>query len=117
MKLDFDIVRETLLKIEDETDLTNFYEFDSDSTDSNVIYTITKLKEAGYINAKIEPDMSGGTFGWVNSLTWDGHEFLDNIRSPKAVEHTKSVLKEIGSASIQIMSKIASAFMMKQFGL
>lgn len=117
MKLEFDNVRNILLKLEDETDLTNFYEFDSETTDQDIIYTIIKLTEAGYINSKIEYDMSGNTYGWVKSITWSGHAFLDNIRSPKAVAHTKNVLKEIGSASIQIMSQVAAAFIQSKLGL
>ncbi|EHR33471.1 DUF2513 domain-containing protein [Helcococcus kunzii] len=116
MKLNFDRVRFLLLDIEENIPLNHFKEFNSQESEDDV-YTLKKLIEAGFINATVSNFMDGNTTIYVKELTYNGHEFLNNIRNPKAVEHTKNVLKEIGSASLQIMSQVASEFMMKQLGL
>ena len=117
MKLDFDIVRNTLLDIEENTNLENGLIFNKNNTDEDIFYTLIKLKEAGFIDSYEIKVWSGIISIRVKSLTWSGHQFLDNIRSPKVVEHTKSAIKKVGSASLQIMNQIASAFILSKLGL
>lgn len=117
MKLDFDTVRDVLLKIESIDSLTDYYEFSSDTSDNNTIYAIQKLTEAGYLDSIIDFDMSGNVYGYVKSLTWQGHQFLDNIKSPKAVKYAKSVINELGSFSIPIIADVAASFAKKLAGL
>lgn len=116
MKLDFDIVRNCLLEIEEKTTLDEYLFFKKPLTDPDKFYTLLKLSEANFIEAKTITAWSGAIAIRVYSLTWNGHEFLDNVRSPKAVKHMKSVLSEFGSASIQVMSQIAFTFFKNQIG-
>lgn len=117
MKLDFEIVRSVLLEIEKDTDLNNHIVYKKDNTDSDKFYALTKLKEAGFLNCK-EQNTWGGTLNLiVFSLTWQGHEFLDNIRSPKTMEHITSSLQTVGSASLTIVSELAKSYLLNQLGL
>ena len=85
MKLNHDIVREVLLYLEDRLELND--ELDStkitipEVTADEVAYTLLRLSEADFITIITDEDLSGNLDIFVKSLTWKGHEFLDNIRS------------------------------------
>lgn len=117
MELNFDVVRSCLLDIESDTSLDNCLVFNKTHTAPGKFYTLLKLEEANLIECKVIRAWGGPIKIIVLGLTWNGHQFLDNIRSPKAVEYTKATLQELGSASIQIMSQIAAAFVKKSLGL
>lgn len=116
MKLDFDKVKELLLDIEENIPLNHYKLYKSEDSPEDV-YTLKKLHEAKFINAEISNTLSGTSHAYVHELTWLGHEFLDNIRSPKVAEHTKSVLKSMGSFSINVINQVASAYIKSQLGL
>lgn len=116
MKLDFDIVRDVLLEIEEETDLDHFLVFHKADTNADKLYAIMKLDEAGYINANITKFKGGEMRVRINSLTWEGHEFLDNIRSPEVYNHAKNTIMKIGSASLTILADVAAAFIKNSLG-
>lgn len=128
MKLYPDCVRSILLEVEScslneyrtvdelESAITSF-------TKEDIIYTCIKLKEAGFINAQIintvteeSPVVKG-----VQSLTYAGHAFLDNIKSDTVFDNAKAVASKIGSVSINGLSQIAtgvvSALIKSQLGL
>ncbi|MBD8087676.1 DUF2513 domain-containing protein [Limosilactobacillus sp. c11Ua_112_M] len=77
------------------------------------IYTVSKLIEGGYINGKLCP--ANNTIGdiYVYSITWKGHEFLDNIRDPKVWSKTKSITGKFTSVSVSLVSNIASQVIAK----
>jgi len=53
----------------------------------------------------------------LNKLTWEGHEFLDDIRDQGIWNKTKERLKDIPSASIPVIVEIAKAEIKKRLGL
>ena len=53
------------------------------------IYTAKKLCEAGYVNGDITYDYAKQTYVQIDSITWDGHTYLDNIRELKVWDRTK----------------------------
>ncbi|WP_220739135.1 DUF2513 domain-containing protein [Leuconostoc miyukkimchii] len=116
MKLNNDCVRSTLLFIEDKStinenltknDFMNGKELVSYNPD-DIIYTLQKLDEAGYINIK---------FIYVNdtlvlidcyAITWDGHKFLDTVRDSKVWSETKNITSKFASVPLNMVSDIAS---------
>ncbi len=94
MKRDWDLIREILLKVEeectsstDEIDLSSF----PDDRATEISYHARLLIEAGLVNGRmIDTYVSDLTNFEVESLTWEGHEFIDSIRSSKVWEKTKS---------------------------
>jgi hypothetical protein len=58
----------------------------------------------------------GGTLR-ISSLTWDGHEFLDNIKNNDIWEKTKNRISDLPGIALKVVAAIAQAEMMKKLGL
>ena len=118
MKLNYDCVRSVLLTVEksktidEELDLNpltveTIFEQLPKYEDNEILYTIEKLKEAGYINAALQ--FAAGHFidGAVSSITYSGHEYLDNIREPEVWRKVKAMLKNAGAITLPLISQAA----------
>ena len=118
MKLNYDCVRSVLLTVEksktidEELNLNplaveTIFEQLPKYEDSEILYTIEKLKEAGYINAALH--FAAGYFidGTVSSITYSGHEYLDNIREPEVWRKVKTMLKNAGAITLPLISQAA----------
>lgn len=113
MKLNQDCVRDLLLYLEEnltyentisinDTNLKNYSSID-------LVYTADKLDEAGLINClKTSYKYEDCPVIIAKSITYNGHQFLDNIRDDKVFAKTKSVLSSFKSVSIEIISETAS---------
>lgn len=117
MKLDFDIVRKVLIEIENIDSLNKELIYKPNSDGENVIYALIKLEEANMINCHVIRTDNGIVMVRVFSLTWQGHQLLDDIRSSKAFNFAKSKLKDVGSFSISILGQVASQYLLNQLGL
>ena len=72
-----------------------------------IAYTTLKAKEADLINASIM-NADGGIYACgYSSLTYDGHQFLDNVRNNNIWNKTKSIAKELGCSSLRSLASIA----------
>lgn len=91
MKRDWDLVREILFAVEDlppeATDGLRVSALEA-YPPQLVAYHIEMLHQAGLLNAIVEKT-SAGTAATANSLTWEGHEFLDSIRQDSIWEKIK----------------------------
>jgi len=125
MELNHDCVRETLLEIEKTKQIgqplndSNFSDniiFEKYGFDT-VMYTLLKLRDANYLDFK--PQFSNGElFYWsIGDITWDGHEFLDNVRDNKVWSKVKDVAKDTSSMSVSLLSKLAFQYLMMRFNL
>ncbi len=124
MKINYDAIRDTLLYLEENltirqsksiryahteikiekiiNDLSNKYE------KIDIFYSIEKLNEVGYIATRFSRNATDDIFtGIVTDITWDGYDFLENIRQDTIWEATKKGAKKIGSQSISTLSLIA----------
>lgn len=128
MKLNPDCIRDILISVE--------------SMEYNSVYTLAKLQtelpnypedilnyhclqmiDAGLLNAKainvmgeISPQI------WrIFDLTYQGHQFLADIRSDTSWNKTKSIAKTVGSESLHALKEIAvsvvTSTIQKQLGL
>ena len=60
-------------------------------SNKDLIYTTYKLEEANYLNcSKFSADDDTTVF--VNSITFQGHQFLDNIRDDSIWNNSKKIL-------------------------
>ena len=114
MKLDIDCVRDVLLEFE-ELPLGCYTPYDFPKAVGkygiqNTEYTLAKLDEAKYINAEIM-QLPNGTleFLGIYSITYPGHQFLENIRQNKVWTKTKAIAGKVGSGSFSLISQIASS--------
>jgi hypothetical protein len=109
MKRDMDLVRDLLLKIEEEGTpaLGGVPELEGHSSDA-VLYHIKLLIQAGLLTA-----IDAGSFDGPNYLqlemTWHGHEFLASVRDPEIWRRTKEGAGKVGSWSIGTIAEVAKA--------
>lgn len=74
----------------------------------DVLYTLVKLSEAEYINAKYIRTMDGRPhLGSVFDLTFAGHEFLNSIRTPGVWERIKDAAGDGGTACLKAIGDVA----------
>ena len=111
MKRNMDLVRSILLAI--ERDHTEPFEevslvFDGHSAEE-VSYHVQLMVEAGLIHG--EDYSTLGNYEWAaQSLTWTGHEFLDNVRDPDVWAKTKDGAKKAGSFGLDVLGALARGF-------
>lgn len=124
MILDRDCVRDLLLTIEsDSFNNTLFLGQICENTrmksysKETVTYVIQKLQEANYINASILIADGAPYQVAVSSLTWEGHNFLDNVRDPSIWDKVKSRSSKLNSVSLPLLSELGLSFVKEQIGL
>ena len=125
MKLNYDCVRDVLLALEESLtiDVEDDGDYSYNSLISNeiiqldrlskyskkdIIYSVLKLFEAGYLNGDIYNEGDGLISFCVNDIKYKGHEFLQAIKSDTVWEDVKKITIKIGSISLPIISSIAS---------
>lgn len=124
MKLNHDCIRDLLLEIEsfplDTFPLQgpNLVNVSNKYSSDDLIYSVQQLLSAKYIEGTCDGDFSGEYIIVIDTITWEGNKFLDNIRSPKVwSEVSTSISKKIGSASLTILSSVAAKFIESSLGL
>ena len=127
MKLNPDCMREILLAIENckYGEMLNFSQIVSqlpDYSKEDISYSCEKPYEAGFIDAVSKNYMRGDCpIIKVKNITYDGHQFLDNIREEDNWQKTKDIAKSVGSVSIptlmQIATNVISSVVQSKFGL
>lgn len=123
VKRDMDLLREVLLKVEEnpETDGTREFMYDSPEemgiyghSCEEVAYQIAELIEAGLLKGAIT---GGFPMHIISRLTWDGHEFLDSIRDLGIWERVKGRMAGLPSITLKAVAAIAEAELKKHLGL
>lgn len=131
MKLDYDCVRDLLLTLEEElqfddsmehptvtSDNINSHPFISKYTEQQLAYASLKLEEAGYIDAYFIPGDDKYNGALYSSITFEGHQYLDSIRSDNVWINVKSKIASIGgSISFTIIRSLAEKYILLQLGL
>ena len=95
MKRDMDLCRDILLNLEEKPFAPGTIKVEIDGkTEQEVSYHLRLLAQAGLVEAE---DLSKSTqnMKWrANSLTWDGHEFLEASRNQGTWDRVKGTLTE-----------------------
>lgn len=110
MKRDWDLVRKILLQLEEQDHLGSD---DVQGYDVRVVsYHVHLLNEAGLIKAAPTPRRMGSEQIWTASaLTWNGHEFLDQIRADSIWGQIKRSAREKGlDLSFDVVRSLAKVF-------
>lgn len=113
MRLNQDCIRDLLLYLENNLSIDKNLCINGlklkKYSQTDLLYTAQKLEEAGYIKCKNSryydsflPCID------VSSITYQGHQFLDNIRDDKVFNKTKSLMSSLKSVSIEIISETSS---------
>lgn len=125
MKLDHDCIRNILIWVEDNVQLGN-PRYTDDLIDalkdnwsqSEVIYCVAQLDEAGLLDGGAVIQGSSISLNSINKLTWNGHEYLDNIRDDRVWKKAKdTVFSKVSSASLSIFTSVAAKVVENRLGL
>ncbi|EGR3866455.1 DUF2513 domain-containing protein [Vibrio cholerae] len=116
MRRDMDLVRELMLAVEGHLSHIQSIKFPNYSQDE-VYYHIALLIEAGLLkgdclmvkNASMAPAKV-----YIEKLTWEGHEFLDDIRKENIWEVIKADFKNDSLATIKAVAKDLTLGLAKQ---
>ena len=115
MKLNPDCIRDVLLTAEEKCGYNKPWIYYSDGCQPTLLsryppdeicYHIIQCSKSELIDGLKRYD--GGNSILINDLTPQGHEFIANIRSDTNWNKTKSILKNIGSESLDTMKQVAS---------
>ncbi|WP_280948836.1 DUF2513 domain-containing protein [Lactiplantibacillus plantarum] len=124
MELNHELIRSLLLFVESndsllgvsDDQLRDFAKKQNVSYEQ-LTYVIRRLEKKDLINAYIQTGSNIVVDMSINSLTFDGHAYLDNIRDPEVWKKTKSVTSKLASVSMDIAVKVASNVVIKMLGL
>lgn len=126
LKLNPDCVRDLMLYFEEHSSYSNEININqltlSNYSQEELVYTSEKLNEANLINC-VSKNYMGSRIPIiiVKSITYSGHNFLNNIRDNEVYNKTKMILSSFKSVSIEIISETASkvltSLISKQLGL
>lgn len=74
-----------------------------------VCYHIDMMADAGLVRGSVRKDWNGRYVGGhVDSLTWEGNDFLDSVSEPSAWRHVKESVARIGpSVPFEVVKDIA----------
>lgn len=126
MKLNYDCVRDVLLYLEDNLSLNKSITFPSDIKESllikyskdDLLYTVKILLNKKLILGDDNFNYATGIYtANIESLSFDGHSFLDNIRDNQVWSKSKKILSAFKSVSIEIISQVATNVIYKKLGL
>jgi hypothetical protein len=112
MKLDKDLVREILLKLEaDQSDPRDLVPLEiTGHSQLEIAYHVHLLADAGFLEALDLGSFDG--YDWQpKHLTYTGHEFLDTVRDPEIWRETKDGASKIGAASVQLLWEIGKGIL------
>lgn len=123
LKLNHDCVRAVLLAIEElrpdqllYTDNSQSSSILADFSNEDILYSVERLLEAGYIDAIDASSMDGSSY-LVKNITWSGHQFLDNIRDDGIWKKTKATASKLTGVSLPILTELANSFIKQKLGL
>lgn len=111
MQRNWDCVRAILLGVEALGDTQSHLEPSSiDGYDQETVsHHIRLLIEAGLVVGNCAQGLQGPLRCYASRLTWDGHEFLDKIRSATVWNKVKSIAREKGlSLSFDVIKLAAT---------
>jgi hypothetical protein len=123
MQRDMDLVRDLLLRIDADNEMNGQREFMFETPEElgfsgrsveELAYHIELLIEAGFVKGQISLGMP---LHVISKLTWNGHEFLDNIRDEGIWGKTKKRLSGLSSVGLSVVAEIAKAEIKKHLGL
>ena len=114
MKLDYDLIRNLLLRIEEDSDghtnfsLFYFFEAFPEVDKASIDYHLKYLYDAGFVE---------GSRDFIIDITPYGREYLDSIRDKNIWENTKKKFQPLGTVTFSVISDIAKSLVLKQLGL
>ena len=120
MKRDMELVREILKKAEEANEFLNAKNLETEKYSHDTVgYHIRIMDEGGLISASFKSaDRDPYYFVCINRLTWEGHGYLDAVRSDTVWAKTKSKLgNSIETVSLSVIKAVAEGVAKAQLGM
>jgi hypothetical protein len=119
MKRDMDLVRNIMLKAESLPPGPPILYRVSEVEDLVLLHHLELLIEAGLLRGKITRSQgSRGDVIGVSGLTWEGHEWIETVRSDRVWEETKTTLLENeGALTFELTKAVAARIYRLRLGL
>lgn len=123
VKRDLDLIRELMLKIEENPQMDGTREFYLSSPSDlgiqnhsveEVAYHLALLIRAGFVDGAVT---LANPMQVVRRLTWEGHEFLDNVRSDTLWNKAKGHFASLPSVGLGVIAAYVQAEIKKHFGI
>jgi hypothetical protein len=122
LKRDMELIRKVLFYIEEKGNSeTLIRQWDIDGYDfKEISYQVKLLVEHGLVNGR-SSGLDGVLLWYADSLTWDGHDFLDAIKNDTIWDKVKSGIKskglELGQVSFGVLKEYAKAEIKSKLGI
>ena len=119
MKRDLDLVRQILLQIEALPAGPPAQYRMSEIEDPVLLAHFELVLASGLVNGKISRSQSSrGDVISISGLTWEGHEWIETVRSQSVWDETKSTLLDSGAALTYDLTKaVATRILRGRLGL
>lgn len=128
MKLNYDCIRDVMLYIEENqaidtngrikwVGLQQIINGMTEKYDSgDIVYSVKQLGDSQLLKLKDISD-SGGANYIIGDITPQGHEFINNTRSPKIWKLILEKIKPVESVGLPLIVQLGGAFIQRQLGL
>jgi Hypothetical protein (DUF2513) len=124
MKRDLDLIRSILLEIENTPAGQSVHHLDFEGIDPAIIAEhVELLTQANLIDAKLARAFNySGVLAVSNydirMLTWEGHDFVTNVKNKTVWDKVKSTIAEKGSeVPFHVVKVLAANYMSQLFGI
>ena len=119
MKRDMDLVRSIMLKAEALPPGPPILYRVGEVEDLVLLHHLELLIEAALLRGKITRSQgSRGDVIGISGLTWEGHEWIETVRSDRVWEETKATLSEgEGAMTFELTKAVATRVHRKRLGL
>jgi hypothetical protein len=118
MKRDMDLIRTILLDAEVQCSGEAILDFEIENYESEAVYYhLLILEDSGLLIVSDEGTSLNRRVLNPVRLTWEGHEFLDAMRSDTTWNEVKSRMNGIGGFVIDVAKALAADIMRRELGL
>nr|DAR97560.1 MAG TPA: multiple antibiotic resistance protein MarR/DNA family protein, HTH motif.67A [Caudoviricetes sp.] len=120
MRLNPDCMRDVLLVAEDNVPLNgslsmgNLLSLLPSYSKDELTYTCLKLNEGNLLNVLKMNSDNATSVANISDITYEGHQFLENIRNQSTWETVKQKLSLLGSSSVPVIVSVASQLMIEK---
>lgn len=115
MKRNLDLIRKILLDVEGRSEPFGSTDIEIDGFDSaEICYHVGLLAEVGFIHAVKSVRLGGETRYLISSMTFDGHDYLDVVRSPKVWQCVKDTATKAGVTLTIMLAKETATRLVSQ---
>lgn len=120
MRLNPDCMRDVLLVAEEHVPLNgslsmgNLLSLLPSYSKDELTYTCLKLNEGNLLNVLKMNSDNATSVANISDITYEGHQFLENIRNQSTWETVKQKLSLLGSSSVPVIVSVASQLMIEK---